>query len=609
MNYSITLRSNNGVPVLEAGRVLLRAAEDGDDTRFSATFSFTDWKDDAYLLLPACAYDGNRMKKIPCRYPPTYRAEDCGVKPVPVIADVPALNPDGSGRIEVTTGDLSVPCVGVFYRHKRQALLVFTEQACGGKNIGFCVENGTFTVQFPAVRSLCYRMCRTNEPSRDTGLAVKAGEAISAALVIKEASCDSVTDFFRFFFENRRCLLSDMPADGRYTEALWHTLEAHMNRDNFSGEYYAETSHKWQCGWVGGGMSSLPLLRHGNEISRARAMQTLDFLTSHVAPSGFFHGIVEGGEIRDDGFGAPHLKGAVLTRKNGDALYFLLRHFDVISPKSTWIESARRCADALARLYERYDSFGQFIHVETGALLFGGTASGASAIGALALAHRYFGDARYLAVAEAAGESYYRDFVAKGLTYGGPGEALCAPDSESAYAMVESTVLLYEITGEEKWLDYAADCLHLFASWVMPYAYRFPADSEFSRLNINTVGSIFANVQNKHSAPGICTASGLAIYKLYKYTGRADYLVLLRDIVRFIPQCVSTEEHPIHSWDREPRMLPPGWICERVNTSDWEGEDCVGGVFYGSCWCETSLLLTYAELVLPEDIRREILEI
>jgi hypothetical protein len=190
------------------------------------------------------------------------------------------------------------------------------------------------------------------------------------------------------------------------------------------------------------------------------------------------------------------------------------------------------------------------------------------------------------------------------MTYGGPGEALCAPDSESAYAMTESMVLLYEATGEEKWLKYAIDSLHLLSSWIMPYAYRFPEDSEMGRLRINTVGSVFANVQNKHSAPGFCTASGDAIYKLYKYTGNKKYLELLRDVVFCIPQCVSTEERPIFSWDREPRKLPSGWINERINTSDWEGVRRIGQVFYGSCWCETSRLLSFSEIIWNPEICR-----
>ena len=108
---------------------------------------------------------------------------------------------------------------------------------------------------------------------------------------------------------------------------------------------------------------------------------------------------------------------------------------------------------------------------------------------------------------------------------------------------------------------------------------------------------MFANVQNKHSAPGACTASGDAIYKIYKYTGEEKYLELIKEIAFFIPQCVSTEERPIYTWDIPPIKLKPGDICERVNTSDWGNPAHIGGVFNCSCWCESSLILSYSELM------------
>lgn len=37
-------------------------------------------------------------------------------------------------------------------------------------------------------------------------------------------------------------------------------------------------------------------------------------------------------------------------------------------------------------------------------------------------------------------------------------------------------------------------------------------------------------------------------------------------------------------------------MCERVNFSDWEGPDNVGGNLFGSCWPEVSLMLTATEL-------------
>ena len=73
---------------------------------------------------------------------------------------------------------------------------------------------------------------------------------------------------------------------------------------------------------------------------------------------------------------------------------------------------------------------------------------------------------------------------------------------------------------------------------------------------------------------------------------------------------MSTEERPIYDRSMTPEerkssdpavwekhRLPAGFINERVNTSDWEGEECVGGVFHGSCWSETSNLLALAEVV------------
>ena len=600
MEYNISLHSNNGNISFSGDTVTLVAEKHSSDTRFSLSVDFPEWEEDAYVFLPACAYNGNKMKRRKTTYPPEYTPEECGANPEPIITDVPALNPDGSGKIEVTSGDLSVSCFGVFFRQKQIAFFLFTEQACRGKNIGFSVESGKITVQFPVIRTKCYRICRTDEPSNDSGFSAAAGESVTAKVLIKEFSCSDLPGFFELFFQNRRCLLSDAPAEIPYTQKLWDTMEEHMNRDNFSGEYYAEMSKIWQCGWVGGGMSSLPLLMHGSAISKERAIQTLDYMTSKVSPQGFFYSTIINGEIRGDGCGSPHMRNSTLTRKNGDALYFLFKHFAVIPPKDVWVAAARGCADAFVKLYEQYQDFGQFVNVETGEMIFGGTTSGASAIGALVMARRFFKEEKYLLVAKRAGEKYYRDFVFQGLTYGGPGEALCAPDSESSYAMVESMVLLYEETGEEKWLTYAKDSLHLLSSWVMPYAYQFPVDCEFARLKINTVGSVFANVQNKHSAPGLCTASGDAIYKLYQYTGNKDYLNLLRDIVSFIPQCVSTEERPIFSWDEPPHKLLPGYICERVNTSDWEGPEYVGGVFDVSCWCETSVLLTFMELIWNE---------
>ena len=52
--------------------------------------------------------------------------------------------------------------------------------------------------------------------------------------------------------------------------------------------------------------------------------------------------------------------------------------------------------------------------------------------------------------------------------------------------------------------------------------------------------------------------------------------------------------------------MKPGCICERVNTSDWESPIGVGAVFDLSCWCETSLLLSFSELMWATEIAKEL---
>ncbi len=128
-----------------------------------------------------------------------------------------------------------------------------------------------------------------------------------------------------------------------------------------------------------------------------------------------------------------------------------------------------------------------------------------------------------------------------------------------------------------------------------PYDFSWPQGAEFGRLNMSTLGTVFANVQNKHSAPGICTLSGDTLFKLYRATGNSVYLELMRDIAHSLPQYVSRRDRAIRSSEGG-RELPSGWVNERVNLSDWEGEAMVGGVFYGSCWSEVSVMLTYAEI-------------
>ncbi len=114
-------------------------------------------------------------------------------------------------------------------------------------------------------------------------------------------------------------------------------------------------------------------------------------------------------------------------------------------------------------------------------------------------------------------------------------------------------------------------------------------------MDIHSGGSVWANVQNKHSAPGMCTHSPASLLKLYRATDDQKYLRLMGQIARFIPQVTSYPERPMYTMSG--RALSPGESCERVNLSDWEGLKGVGDSIYSdSAWPEVALMLTCGEV-------------
>ena len=67
--------------------------------------------------------------------------------------------------------------------------------------------------------------------------------------------------------------------------------------------------------------------------------------------------------MEKDGFEG--MRGAHLIRKSGDVLAFLYKHFEVMPVKKEWEIAAKNCADAFVKLFDKYGTFGQFVHQET----------------------------------------------------------------------------------------------------------------------------------------------------------------------------------------------------------------------------------------------------
>jgi len=571
------------------------------------------WSECNYVLLPAGAYNGNRFlaRKIPYS-PKLYFTQDIGPKQPVIITDVPRLNISaGVSSIQERSGSLSVPCIGFHDPKRKLGFLLFTEQGNQLGDYGIRIEEtadrkrAIIAITAPVVReSHNYRICDNEAPSLDVPLDFKAGDEIRIRFTIHEFSAPKLQHLFDKFAALRQptsALLAAKPA--LPFSACFALQEKKFNRDNFVSKYgYYSVGPRqnflqdWQIGWTGGMISTYPLLFAGNAKTRQNVIRNFDWLFPNgIAPAGFFWDAGRngtewiGGDIRK-----PHTGNWHLIRKSGDGVFFIIKQFLLmeklgIAVKPAWRKGVQRVCDALVELWQTNGQFGQFVHSLTGEICVGGSTSGAIIPAAVVLAADYFGEQKYLAVAEAAGEKFYREFTVQGLSCGGPGDALQNPDSESWYSLIESYVALFEATGKKIWLIRAAEVSRQFSTWVVSYDYNFPPQSTFAKASIRTTGSVYANTQNKHSAPGLCTFSGLGLFKLFRATGDRFHLDLLRDIAFGLPQYLPHPLKPLGD-------AKPGWMCERVNLTDWEGPERIGETLKMTTWAETSLMLTTIEI-------------
>lgn len=586
------------------------------------------WEKDHYCFAPAAVYNGNRFASIPLAYPPYYRIpKEKAISAPSVITDIPHLSTEEErSGISLLSGDLSTPAMGFYSQREKKGFLIMGHHRIQDRYTGFSMEenmgDGTmkFTIMAPGVRSPYKYFFGEKEDgtgffpdahavSDDAGILAKEGDLWKIPFRIISFSGDTLNEFFiRFNRERcsleRGCLPNEVPFYAAYS-----AIKKKYQQENFvtekGGGYYSVGTDRsivpqcWQAGWVGGGMNNLPFLMEDDGEAYERGLSTFRFILDHLQTSkGWIVGMYADGVNYGDGFETVGSDSILFVRKNADLLYFLGKQWKVINRRGGDrpgdLNQIKMLADAFVRLYVRYGQLGQFIDMDTEEMLIGNTASPGLAAGGLGLIYEITGDEVYLKTAEALGEDYYEKYVKKGMLNGGPGEICQAPDSESAFGLLEAYVQLYETTRNPRWLKCAAEACEIAVTWVVSYDFAFPEESTAAKRKAHTLGTVFANAQNKHSAPGICTLSGNSLLKLYRFTGEERYLDYLQIISHSISQFVSLKERPVYTLAS--RFLPEGYVNERVQMSDWEGRETVGEFLYGSNWPEVTMLLTYVEV-------------
>ena len=582
-----------------------------DETSVSVNIEFSNWSAENYVLMPGAVYNGNRYPSRKIQYSPKLLdPRDIGKDKGIILSDVPKLNEkNGPSFIAQRSGDMTTPSIGFHDPKQKKGFFLLTEQANNWGDYGISIEENRsrtkslISISSPLVRELYkYRIANSQFPSDDKPANFTKGDSILIKFRVYQFKSNQVQDLFNKFSEIRK----DIEVDRRLSNVLTYSdafkvQEEKFNTMNFVPDwgYYSVGMREnmfqdWQIGWTGGMISTYPLLMEGSDSTRKNVIRNFDWLFPNgISPSGFFWCSGEKGNVWHGGDPRkPHTKNWHLIRKSADGIYYIIKQFMLmeqlgIPVKDSWKEGVKTVANSFLKLWNNNHQIGQFVDNITGEIQVGGSTSGGITPAALSLASQYFNNDTYLTAAKEIADYYHKNYILKGLTCGGPGDAMQNFDSESSYALVESYAVLYEITGEKKWLQIGEDIARQFSTWVISYNYKFPESSLYAKKGIRSVGAVNANTQNKHGSPGICTHSGSGLLKLYRATGDKFYINLLYDIAHNIPQYLVHPLRPIEG-------VPNGFMTERVNTTDWlEG---IGEIFYGSTWAETSLMLTYIEI-------------
>lgn len=576
-------------------------------------FNFSNWDTQNYIMAPAAVYNGNRFKVLPVSYPPyIYDAKDKPLDMPVTITNVPHLNIDGTpAKIEMLTSNCATPMLSFYNKAAGRGFIMLTTQDTNLGNSGLTiVENpeagsASFVLTAPGIREKQYVMTDLIS-SDDKAPQLEKGALITLRLRVYNFEAFDMQAFYDKIFEVRK----DLSGQNEYRNIAPFSnisstiLDHHDKTKWFENGKFAYICNgpgsdspfgHIQIGWSGIPVYAFPQVIVETSERTKRVCKSLDAITYMQVKTGLFYGMFKKGELFGDNFDEMAInRSIVMMRRNGLAIYYGLQELELMRLhghgnliKPVWEEMFRKASDALVNVWKQYGQFGQFIDAETGIMEINNSTGGAINIAALAFASQYFKNPEYLKVAEAAGDFYFQRDLNHGYAGGGPAEILQCPDSESAAELAESYVVLYELTKEKKWLEMTKFATTLFSTWVVSYDYKFPTGCDLERIGANVTGSVWASVQNEHSAPGIYILSGDFMLKLFRATGDMRYAELLKDIVHNVVQYVTTEDNPLG------RGSVPGSVSERVNLSDWEGKNSIGMVGAGDsnmAWETVALL-------------------
>ncbi|RGY95253.1 hypothetical protein DXA15_15720 [Parabacteroides sp. AM58-2XD] len=572
----------------------------------AVAFDRYNWSSDNYVMIPSVVYNGNRQRIVNRPYATgldltDYRRPDLALTSNPI----PQLSPEfgAPSKLEVLVNNAATPAIAWLERARQKGYVLLTDQGIEQNGTiydhALIVEESpdrsvsSMIVSAPGVREKKPQFIGFSE-SPDRGLSFRKGEEVKVRVRLFAFDAPAVPVVLERFHQVRKLQTGEnhprnlKPASEVMRLMTFNIDRRYLKCDNW--EYYCPENADWiSFGWIGGLMNTYPMLALDDPEHLRRVANTFDFaLPRAQGKSGYFYGTLgSDGKVfgRDGCVEHPEIN---LTRKSADVLYWMVKQFMLLKAQNRqeairpdWETSIKRLADAFVNTWNKYGELGNYVNVETGEIEVYNSTSGAMAVAGLALASQYYGNPEYLEVAEQIGEAHYNHFSLLGFTSGGCADILQNADSETAVAFLTSCNTLYELTRKPVWLARARAAAHLCSTWTVSFDYVLPEDTELGKLKTPITGAVWASTQNKHGAPGFCTSSADALFRIFRETRDFSYAELLHDVWHAYVEGIR----------------PNGFISERLTYCDAElrGTRGLGGEG-GNGWNELNGCMMAMEL-------------
>lgn len=293
------------------------------------------------------------------------------------------------------------------------------------------------------------------------------------------------------------------------------------------------------------------------------AFNVTNFMTSKTLPNGLF--LTDYSPALHKWYGyrlGLHKK--LNTRMMGEVSYSLLKFYSLATKwnegNPRWYKIIKDFCDFMVSHQPPTASFGKWWS-QKGELLEDTGTNGAYIIWALGELYKITKNEKYRAAAVEAGQYYIANFVEMDEYWGDTLDAN-AIDKEAGHAILRAMVILYEITGDDIFLEAACRAAHFVTTWQFIYNTAFPKNSKLGQRNFKTFGGTIVSVENMHTDPYIPFT--LDFLRLWKYTDDSYWKDRAIAGLEFALQMVAKEND---TFGYKEWFI--GWQPEQYNHTIW----------------------------------------